>query len=69
MAAGYWKLDLGQEVALGDVPGHLGGGAFTIMRVDTHGGRTIVHFAGDGDEVAKKHARAVAIKLEDVTKL
>lgn len=68
MAAGYWKLDLGQEVALAEVPGHLGG-AFTIMRVDTQPGKTIVHFAGDGDEVAKKHARAVSIKLEDVAKL
>jgi hypothetical protein len=69
MAAGYWKLDLGQVVALADVPAHLGGGAFTIMRVDTRGGRTTVHFAGDSDEVTKRHAKAVATKLEEIVKL
>ena len=39
MAAGYWKLDVNQEVAHADVPSHLGNGAFTIMRVDTRAGQ------------------------------
>lgn len=68
MALGNWKLDLGKEVALADVPAQLGKGAYTILRVDTAAGKTTVHFSGDGDDVAKALPQAVAAKLEDIAK-
>lgn len=68
MTTGYFKLDLGREVPLADIPAQLGHGEHTILRVDTKDGKTTVHFTGDPSHVAKVHANAVAEKLEDITK-
>lgn len=69
MAVGHWKLDLGKDVAPADVPAHLGAGGYTILRVDSQGGKTTVHFSGDAGEVSKAHPGATATKPEDIAKL
>ena len=69
MAVGHFKLNLGKEVALHEVPAKLGGGPFTILRVDTRDKKTTVHFSGESKEVKKAHPKAVAVKPADIAKL
>jgi hypothetical protein len=71
MATGYWKLDVNKEVSAADLSTHLGNGPFLVLRTDTHGGKTTIHFAGDDQHVAaaKLAAKPVAVKIEDIAKL
>jgi hypothetical protein len=71
MATGYWKLDVNKEVSAADLSAHLGNGPFLVLRTDTHGGKTTIHFAGDDKDVAaaKFATPPVATKLEEIAKL
>ncbi|HEX8168820.1 MAG TPA: hypothetical protein VF601_23915 [Beijerinckiaceae bacterium] len=70
MATGYWKLDVDREVSSADVHSHLNG-PFTVLRIDSRGGKTIIYFSGEGKDAssAATKLKAAVVKLDDATKL